>query len=190
MLLNVIQNIRCKCISPPGPTYWPSHRNRQPDILDFFLSSIPKHVKFSIYNTNYITSDHNPVILDINDQPTFNLPKPSLSKGPVNWIKFMSHLENNTNFKISLKTKDEIENAAQNFVTSIQAAVFNSSHTPNQNHPVKRNPYELPPCIKTLIAEKRRFRSLWQRTGLPSVKRMSNTIQKQIRLLQVKISNP
>lgn len=172
MLLNVIQNIRCKCISPPGPTYWPSHQNRHPDILDFFLSSIPRHINFSIYNnTNAITSDHNPVILDINDQPTFNPPKPSLSKGPVNWNTFMSHFENNTNLKISLKTKDETGNSAQNFVTSIQAAIFNSSHTPNQNHPAKRNPYELPPCIGTLIAEKRRIRS-----------RMSSTIKKQIKI--------
>lgn len=98
----------------------------------------------------------------------------------------MSNLENNTNLKISLKTTNEIENAAQNFVTSIQTAVFNSSHTPNQNHPVKRNPYELPPCIKTLIAEKHRVRSRWHRTGLPSdkrtLKRMSNTIKKQIKI--------
>lgn len=80
MLLNVILNTRCKCISPPGPTYWPSHRNRHPDILDFFLSSIPRHINFSIYNTNDINSDHNPVILDINDQPTFNPSKPSYPK--------------------------------------------------------------------------------------------------------------
>jgi hypothetical protein len=97
MLLNVIQNIRYKCISSLGSTYWPSHQNRHPDILDFFLSSNPRHINFSINNTNYITSDHNPVILDINDQLTFNPPKPSLSKVPVNWIKFMSNLENNTN---------------------------------------------------------------------------------------------
>jgi hypothetical protein len=28
-------------ISPPGPTYWPSHRNRLPDILDIFVTKYP-----------------------------------------------------------------------------------------------------------------------------------------------------
>jgi len=184
MLLNVIQNIRCKCITPPGPTYWPSHQNRYPDILDFFLSSIPSHINFNIYNSNDITSDHNPVILDINGQPTFNSPQPSLSIGPVNWSKFSSHLENNTNLNISLKTSDEIENAAQDFVTAIQTAVFNSSYSPTNINSSKKNAYELPPDIKTLIAEKRRARSRWQRSGLPSDKRtlnyMSSTIKKLI----------
>jgi hypothetical protein len=98
----------------------------------------------------------------------------------------LSNLENNTNLKISLKTTDEIENAAQNFITTIKAAVFNSSHIPNQNHSVKINPYELPPCTKTIIAVKCRFRSRRQRTSLPSDKRIlhriSNTIKKQINI--------
>jgi len=89
MLLNVIQNIICKCISPPGPTYWSSHQNWSPDILDFFLSSIPSNIKFNIYNSNDITSDHNPVILDINSQPIFNFPILHYQK--VRWIGINSH---------------------------------------------------------------------------------------------------
>lgn len=169
MFLNVIQNIRCKCISPPGPTYWPSHQNRYLDILDFFLSSIPSYINLNIYNSNDITSDHNSVILDINGQPTFNPPQPSLSIGPVNWSKFMSHLEKNT---------------AHDFVTAIKTAVFNSSYSPTRTNSSKKNAYELSPDIKTLIAEKRRARSCWQRSGLPSDKRtlnyMSSTIKKLI----------
>lgn len=51
---------------PPGHTYWPSYQNNLPSILDFFLSSFPRHINFSVHNTNdNITSNHNLVILDI-----------------------------------------------------------------------------------------------------------------------------
>jgi hypothetical protein len=69
-------------------------------------------------------------------------------------------------------------------VTSIQTAVFILSYSPNQVNLTKNNAYELPPDIKSLIAEKRRIRSCWQRSGLPSDKRtlnhMSSTIKKLI----------
>ncbi|VVC42317.1 Endonuclease/exonuclease/phosphatase [Cinara cedri] len=48
MFQNILRTKKYTFISPPGPTYWPSHRNRQPDILDLFLSTIPRHINFTI----------------------------------------------------------------------------------------------------------------------------------------------
>jgi len=39
-----------KHLSPSGPTYWPSHPNRAPDILDFFLHTPPNHTNLNIEN--------------------------------------------------------------------------------------------------------------------------------------------
>jgi len=47
----------------------------------------------------------------VNEKPELNQ-HPSLTRGPVNWEKFSEIMHNNTNLKLSLKTIDEIENAA------------------------------------------------------------------------------
>lgn len=118
---------------------------------------------------------------------TFNC-RPSLSKGPVNWKQFSSKLENSANLKVSLKTCNEIDSAAHQLVRSIQSAVYECSYSPNQKYLSKRNSFILPPNINILIAERRRARSRWQRTRLPSDKstfnNLSNTIKKLIQKFQ------
>jgi hypothetical protein len=50
MFQNIIQNKNCSVIPLPGPTYWSKHQNRHLNILDFFISSIPRHIYFTITN--------------------------------------------------------------------------------------------------------------------------------------------
>lgn len=47
-LLRVISSSHAKTLSLNNPTYWPTHANRHPDILDFFLSNLPNHLKTQI----------------------------------------------------------------------------------------------------------------------------------------------
>ncbi|KAL4143116.1 hypothetical protein QTP88_005482 [Uroleucon formosanum] len=162
-----------------------SHKRREL-IQYFFLTSIPKHIRHKIQNSCEISSDHTPVILEINGSTTCKPSRSTLAKGPVNWEKFSTILENNTNLKISLKTSSEIEIASQDFVNSIKAAISDSSYTPNPNKPPNSNQYDIPLNIKTLIIVKRRVRSRWQHTRLPSDKKsynyLSNTIKTKIRI--------
>lgn len=65
-------------ISPNGLTYWPQHQNRHPDILDFFISTLPRY-NFSVANLNDLSSDHNPVLLKLNEAPELNPMHLSLS---------------------------------------------------------------------------------------------------------------
>lgn len=72
-------------ISPVEPTYWPTHTNRHPDILDFFIHSTPSNLSLSIFNITDLSSDHSPVKLVI-DGGINQVPKrPPLPTGPVNW---------------------------------------------------------------------------------------------------------
>jgi len=180
----MLQNKRYSFISPPGPTYWPSHHSRHPDIQDLFLSTIPRHINSTIKNLDNPSSDHSPVLLQINGQISLNPPRPSLAKRPVNWDLFSENLQNSTNLKISLKTNEQIETAVQKFTTSIQTTIYNSlfqTNTPAAN-PILKN--SLPLHIQELIKTKRRARSCWQRYHLPSDKRilnnLTNVIKKQI----------
>ncbi|KAL4089920.1 hypothetical protein QTP88_024856 [Uroleucon formosanum] len=67
-------------LSPPGPTYWPTHQNRHQDILDFFISSIPRHINYTITNLDDPTYDHSPILMQISAKTTQNPPHPSLAK--------------------------------------------------------------------------------------------------------------
>jgi hypothetical protein len=53
---------------------------------------------------------------------------PLISQGPVKWNEFAEIMQNNTNLKISLKSKTNVENAAQNLTTTIQSAIYKSSY--------------------------------------------------------------
>jgi hypothetical protein len=60
-------------------------------------------------------------------------PHPSLSQGPIKWDEFSKIMQNTTCLNISIKNKEDIESAAQNLVTSIQSAIFKSSHSKTQS---------------------------------------------------------
>lgn len=150
IFFNSIQMNKLSVISPPDPTYWQTHQNRQPDLLDFFITSIPNYINHSIQNVCDLSSDHSPVLLNIMKPPILISPRSSLYKGPVNWNLFSTSLANNTNLKISLKFCNEIESAARNLVSSIQSAVCECSYPPNSNcHPKSKHDDYLTPWYKS-----------------------------------------
>jgi len=179
-LHSILNNGHLSFASPPGPTYWPSHSNRNPDILDFFITNIPNHLNIDVNNISHISSDHTPVILSIGGSPKLN-DRPSLTKGPIAWDKFQTNLDNLIDLKISLKTQDEIENAAQNLVKTIKNAAVSSTKTISSNFPPNNI---LPYNLRLLISKKRRARSTWQNSRLPSDKqlynRLSNFLKKEL----------
>jgi len=59
-----------------------------------------------------LSSDYSLVILSLGGNPIQNV-RPSLTDGLVKWIKFKYHWDNTINLNISLKTLDEIQNAAK-----------------------------------------------------------------------------
>jgi hypothetical protein len=155
MLQKITKNTPYIFISPKGPTYWPQHHNRHPDILDFFLSSLPRHIKHSVNNLNDLSSDHTPILLTMIASIETTLPHPSLSQGPIKWDKFSEIMQNTTYLNISLKNKDDIESAAQNLVTLIQTVIFKSSHPITQSSKHNTSNQSLPINITNLISEKR-----------------------------------
>ncbi|KAL4143560.1 hypothetical protein QTP88_005878 [Uroleucon formosanum] len=185
MLQKITKNTPYIFISPKGPTYWPQHHNRHPDILDFFLSSLPRHIKHSVNNLNDLSSDHTPILLTTiaSIEPT---PHPSLSQGPIKWDKFSEIIQNTTYLNISLKNKKDIESAAQNLVMSIQSAIFKSSHPKTQSSKHNTSNQSLPTNITNLISEKRRVRSRWQKYYYPSDKKLYNHLANTIKKLILK----
>lgn len=170
-------------ISPKGPTYWPQHQNRQQDILDFFISTLSIYINFSVTNLNDLNSDHTPVLLQLNVAPDLSPMHPSLSQGPIKWNKFAEIMQNTTNLKIFLKSKTDIENDAQVLTTSIQSAIYKSSYPYTPRSMNQTNNQTLPIHIRTLISEKRRVRSRWQKYRYPSDKQIFNNLTNTIKKL-------
>lgn len=73
----------------------------------------------------------------------------SVSQGLIRWNEFSIIMQNTTNLKVSLKSKTDVENAAQNLTTSIQSDIFHSSfpYTPKSLN--QTNNCILPSHIRT-----------------------------------------
>ncbi|KAL4090563.1 hypothetical protein QTP88_025369 [Uroleucon formosanum] len=159
-------------ISPDEPTYWPAHENRSPDILDFFITSIPTGLKYHIKNLNELSSDHSPIQLTIGAFPASS-PTTSLSSGPIDWKIFQQKLDISLALNFPLKRSSDIDNAISILTNSIQNAISTSSSpNPNKNQP--KYPTSLPTYLVDLIKAKRQARSLWQRTKYPIHKTIYN----------------
>jgi len=62
VLSNFVNTRKFKVLAPPGPTYWPSSRHKNPDILDIFITKTPSNVHYVIDNILDLNSDHSSVI--------------------------------------------------------------------------------------------------------------------------------
>lgn len=95
----------------------------------------------------------------------------------MDWGKFKLLVENKTNFKIRLKSTDEIDEAVNLFMKSIQEPVLSSStFIPYINH--TRNVLL---HIIILIAEKCRAYAIWKSTKYPSGKCEFNNLANKLR---------
>lgn len=148
-------NHNYKVHSPLSPTYWHSFPGKRPDTLDIFISKIPNSIHSLTTNLNDLYSDHSAIFLIIDTAPLNKPKQPILTQGRMDWNKFRSSLESQSNLKTSIKSPDDINEAVNLLTKSIQkAAWFCSSPIPTTNP--NRN---LPMHIRVIILKKRRARA-------------------------------
>ncbi|KAL1129569.1 hypothetical protein AAG570_012514 [Ranatra chinensis] len=178
ILHRVITSQNYSFISPDSNTYWPSHINRLPDILDFFVTSGIRSVYSTAHVLHDLSSDHSPVLLTTSLVP-IEIPRPpTLTPGPTNWESFQETLNSQIDLLITLKTPKEVDEATQNFTEAVQKAACASSQ--QQNRLTTRH-YNVPIHIRNLISAKRRARSKWQRSRYPSDRRHFEDLARELR---------
>ena len=160
-LLQSLPTINSTVIAPLNYTYWPNSRRKMPDILDIFVTKIPRNLHTQIFNLIDPCSDHSPVMLSLDCLPQAKVNPSALSQFPTDWDKFSTILSEKTCLKLRLKTPSDIDDAVNLLTTNIQTSVWDSAK-PVPLH-VKPPPH-LPSYIRTLISQKRRARVIWQRT--------------------------
>ena len=163
-------------ISTGEPTYWPTDFNKIPDLLDFLVTKGVSRSHLTIQSCYELSSDHTPVILTINDSIILYTPNISLVNKRTNWNIYREWISENTSVRVPLKTPDDIDEATEYIVESIQNAAWHA--TPEHNTNNLANKY--PMFIRDKITEKRRLRQIWQRTRYPCDKTSYNRASRQL----------
>lgn len=96
-------------------------------------------------------------------------------------------MNQNLHLNVRLKSNDDIDTAVNYLTNIIQTAAW-SANTPKK-HLHNNNTNSLPTNIRILIAEKRRARAIYQRTRLPSHKKIYNKLANTLKKVLSKIKN-
>ncbi|KAL4105358.1 hypothetical protein QTP88_020601 [Uroleucon formosanum] len=175
-LQNLIITKNAKVLAPRAPTYWPSHQNRNPDFLDFFISSLPNHFHSKLTNLNDPASDHTPVLIHINASISSHN---NNNSSKIIWPRFRNIMSWNTNLNNKLKSHADIDKAISTFTETILIAKKNASVPllgPKSDHLIT-------PEIRQLITEKRRARNRWQYFHYPEDRRKYNSLSNKLKSL-------
>lgn len=150
--------------APDTPTHFPYRSTHRPDVLDIALLNIPNKT-YTITNFNDLSSDHNPIIISIEDSTTtINPPVPARR---INWKKFENEMGIPTKHDRIRSTQD-IENQIQALTSDIHKAIDISLFSPT----ITQQPQPLPQDILLEIHTKRTLRKQWQQSLDPITKRM------------------
>lgn len=87
---------------------------------NFKVQFLPK------YNFD-LDSDHSPVILTVSEKIIKKEHKPTLTNKLTNWEGFQKVLEDLIQLNVSLKTKEQLEKEAKNFIISVQQAAWRNT---------------------------------------------------------------
>jgi hypothetical protein len=177
-LCMTIQDNNYSIISTGTPTYWPTDKNKIPDLLDFFITNGISSNYISETASFDLTSDHSPIIATISTSVMLRKPKFRLHNSKTNWDLFRKLIEVNTKLITKLKEPADIKNEYKNFIILLQEAAKTATHPLNAPTNPTNN---IPLRIKTLIAEKRRARSSWQRTQTPENRTKYNQLSKKLK---------
>jgi len=125
-----------------------------------------------------LNSDHSSVVLTLNEYPLIRLEPPKLFSATTDRYKFHDLVNQKIKLNAKLKSMEDIDLAVNSFTNIIQSAAW--STTSEANHSCLYQP-ALPSHIRTLIVEKRRARTLYQRDRLPSLKQKYNKLANSLK---------
>jgi len=184
-LYNLLQKKKNYSFLTTGnPTYWPTDPNKQPDLLDFFVTNGIPSTYTAIEASYDLSSDHSPVIATISTTPIYIQPTPRLHNLRTNWNNYRTKLQEEINLHITLKSCTEVEEATTYFINPLQEAAQQATPTLVYKKDVVNFPLE----IKKLLGEKRKARATWQRSHTPSdqtaFNRLSNHFKSKLKAMK------
>ncbi|GBP23642.1 RNA-directed DNA polymerase from mobile element jockey [Eumeta japonica] len=175
-LLKSAQSGHMNIISTGQPTYWPTDKDKIPDIVDFCIFKGIANTNISCSSCWDLSSDHSPILVEITAEireTTRDVPYIiNVLTGPY----FVPHRRGIQRTYCS-SNKGDIVDAVEYFTTSVQSAAWNS--TPINQH--KLTEQHIPTNILQKISEKRALRKLWQQNRCPETKKRLNHKIKELK---------
>lgn len=178
-LLHAIHQNNLKFLSTGEPTYWPSDRNRIPDLLDFAITKGISDIYTKIESSFDLSSDHSAIVITLSASIIWKEPSPKLCTKHTDWKLFQTGINNKIRLNHRMKTNYEIEEVIQYLTGLIQEAAWKA--TPVNNKIMAAN-HNIPLHIRKLVVEKRRARGKWHRTRNPRDKTQLNRLTHQLRV--------
>ncbi|GFT94144.1 RNA-directed DNA polymerase from mobile element jockey [Trichonephila clavipes] len=170
-LHRLIRDLRgAKLVAPQAATHLQS-RQRFGSVIDL---AVFKHIPFnhSVRVINDLSSDHYPVILEINLITSIIKNPEQLS---TNWFNFKFALNKKPLPTVELTSNDNIELAISELNQNFTEAFVEASKPKFNNAPKI-----LSPEIKFKIYQRNRLRKFWQRTRCPSIYSQFRTLSREI----------
>jgi exonuclease III len=159
---------------PDGPTCFSSVRN--PSTIDLVLTD-SCHLCSQLITHADFDSDHLPVTFEISQEIICNPNSFAFNYHRADWDQYRTFMEYQFDPNVPLETRADIDNALENFTTSIIEA--RSVSVPKCE--IKFNSFEIDDDLKLLIRLKNVRRRQFQRTHDPAMKILWRDLQKQIR---------
>jgi len=124
-----------------------------------------------------LTSDHSPIIATISTSIITRKPTPRLRNSKTNWETYRQTIQEKAKLSTKLKDHEQVELETNIPINMLQNAAKKATPSSEPHSATNNVPYE----IKTLIAEKRKARSTWQRTHTPDNNRKYNQINNKLK---------
>ena len=184
-LYEAMQKEKLFPISTGEPTYWPSDKDKTPDLIDLAVVKGINHEHFSATSCFDLSSDHSPIIILLNQELKMVQKATYLSNKKTDWVKFKEYINHNLTCNQSLKTAEEIDKAVEDFNMLLHSAAKEATPQFTPYNQTKT----IPKYILEKIQEKRRLRKSWQITRSKPIKTTLNKITKDLKNMLIEEKN-
>lgn len=162
-----------------SPTHFPSN-GTTPTTIDIVINKNVNNVT-NLHTVIELDSDHNPVMMKLNNQTKKNLNRTITLYKTVNWSAFRKTLDKHIRINNKIETAEEIDDEVDRLTEAVQKT--KKKHCRVQE--IQSCKEKMPETILQLIKQKHKARRKWQRTSLPQDKdilqQLTHDVKREIR---------
>lgn len=170
-LFSCILRSKLDVVSTGQPTYWPSDRQKMPDLIDFgIIKGIDRKI-ITASSSLELSSDHSPSIITMEGSPCTRtagnqLPHPNL----INWLKYKKYISTHIKTNVSLKNDIDIDRQIYTLTELMHGAIRAAVATNNKSRVNSQR--NIDETIEYLVKKKRELRRSWQQYRSPKYKKL------------------
>lgn len=174
-LYNFVQNTNVIVQHPDSPTHFPEN-GMAPTCIDIVINKNVQNVTVPI-SIPELSSDHNPIILELHNQSKETFQDTVTSYKDTNWASFRKTLDQRININNKIKTTEDIDNELQKFTDNLTKTKITHSKLIK----IGQRNIQLDDEIKNLIRIRNRIRKKYQQTFWQHLKTDINKLNRIIR---------